>query len=187
MYLKPDITNLAALDSCYFDSENKTLWVFQSSLFLVHPIKHSGLTDIIKIMKLESNCDDTNFIIKFLFIVPANIADLYKKQNIINRSKVPTVERLRDTLDLSGIGQAKKRKLAESGIVSEKDLYKAVSNKEFAKYSSIKKIGDQFKLDVDQQAHTSSVLAKIDSMEQFVMGLDSFKYTELKSTKLGLF
>jgi hypothetical protein len=102
------------------------LWMFQVTIQHTHPIKSSRLIDLLKRLELLDSVKEDPTFAKIIFVVPQDVGLNYKTQQIEteDRSFLSDLDRA-DVTRLTGIGPAKKRRLAELGIHSCNDLKRA--------------------------------------------------------------
>lgn len=120
MYLKPDISNFASLDSCYFDDKESILWVFQSTLSRLHPMKTKSLLEILNVLgKLEAFKNDL-ISLRIVFVAPSRIEASYTLQQILTEARVPSREELKDTFTIKGVGEKRKSTLEKKELLVTK-------------------------------------------------------------------
>jgi hypothetical protein len=72
-YIKPEMKNCESLDSCYYNKESKTLYIFQSAISLDHPVKSNVLITILKLLNMYEMYLKNEFEMILDFVIPGNI------------------------------------------------------------------------------------------------------------------
>jgi hypothetical protein len=111
-YRIPESSSQPSIDS-YILAE-AGLWMFQITIQHTHPIKSSGLIDLLKQLELLDSVKEDPTFVKIIFVVPQDVGSNFKTQQIEteDRSFLSDLD-CADVTCLTGIGQAKKRRLAE--------------------------------------------------------------------------
>eukprot|EP00549_Striatella_unipunctata_P025997 CAMPEP_0118713236 /NCGR_PEP_ID=MMETSP0800-20121206/25378_1 /TAXON_ID=210618 ORGANISM="Striatella unipunctata, Strain CCMP2910" /NCGR_SAMPLE_ID=MMETSP0800 /ASSEMBLY_ACC=CAM_ASM_000638 /LENGTH=200 /DNA_ID=CAMNT_0006618613 /DNA_START=125 /DNA_END=727 /DNA_ORIENTATION=- len=170
VYRVPSASNLRSVDSYYVD-ENKSIWLIQITKDVDHKVNSLGIIELLKMLgELEGFADGTTQV-KLVFVVPLKLFDMFPLQAFwspaVFDAELSDEDLYKSTCDvIPGIKENKKRKLNERNIRTVEDVLEA-KRKNPDSISFVKSKVADFEEQLQLRAH----LAKVESLQQIVLGL----------------
>ncbi|KAL3908431.1 MAG: hypothetical protein SGARI_003065, partial [Bacillariaceae sp.] len=118
-YRVPKNDNLRSIDS--FKWDGGTLWLFQITRNMDHPVDAEGILDLFEYLNQVIAFDEGKLSVKLVFVVPSELVSEFAKQQFhiadVFLPNTSNAEVMQSDCDrVPGIGSRKKQKLNDSGI-----------------------------------------------------------------------
>ena len=166
-YVKPEAKNFESVDSSYFDTNSNVLYMFQSTLNKCHPIKGNGLKTTLKLLNLLDDFNNGKIKVKFVFVIPKQISNLFKIQAITSSG----LSINHYSITIPRIGEQRKKKLEDKGYTTDQDVYNAYKNGTCEDFKSMKKLIENWITQVDKSVISTELMEKFQNLEQFYIDL----------------